>query len=173
MSRISIFRFFQAAMLLAMAASGHSQTIAGSDTSSAQRKAVMEPGLWQVNTRPEMRGGQMMVLPRNARICITDEDVNAGRIPLVSMPACQVQEGGVWEGEQLTLKMECKGLPKQSQYGGTLKAQAKAFQGQIDVVLVPDKDGVERGHMVYHQTGTWVAAQCPSTKVPGASQAAQ
>lgn len=157
-------------LMLAVAVPSHAQTASAPEAPAAQALAPMEPGLWQVNTRPEMLGGQMMVLPRNTRICVTSEDVQAGRIPVVSMPACQVQEGGAWEGNKLTLKLACRGLPEQAQHRGTIQAQGTSFQGQVEVILAPDKEGMERGHMVYHQMGTRVAAQCPAPKAPVASQ---
>lgn len=130
----------------------------------------LEPGLWQVNTRPEMVGGQMMALPRNTRVCVTEDDVKEGRIAVISMPACQVQAGGAWVDNALTLKLACRGLPENAQYRGTLEAQGKTFHGRVEVVLAPDKEGMERGHMVYHQIGNWMAAECPTSKTQKTSQ---
>lgn len=160
-------------LMLTVAAHSHAQTASAPDTPVAQAAAPMQPGLWQVNTRPEMVGGQMMVLPRNTRICVTHEDVQQGRIPVVSMPACQVQAGGTWTDNTLTLNLACRGLPEQVEYRGSLQAQGKTFQGRVEVVLAPDKEGLERGYMVYHQMGSWVAAECPTPKNQSASQPAQ
>ena len=160
-------------LMLVAAAAGHAQTASAPEDPAAQALTPLAPGLWQVNTRPEMVGGQMMVLPRNTRMCLTREDVQEGRIPVVSMPACQVQAGGTWTDNTLTLKLACRGLPEQVEYRGSLQAQGKTFQGRVDVVLAPDKEGLERGHMVYHQMGSWVAAECPTPKSQSASQPAQ
>ncbi len=170
MFKFSAIPMLLASFMLAAATNSHAQTGTTPDAPAAQAALPLEPGLWQVNTRPEMVGGQMMVLPRNTRMCVTSEDVQAGRIPVVSMPACQVQEGGTWEGNKLTLKLACRGLPEQAQQRGTIQAQGTSFQGQVEVILAPDKEGMERSHMVYHQVGTRVAAQCPAPKAPGASQ---
>ena len=152
---------------LAVVTSSHAQPATAPDAPSAQAAAPLEPGVWRGNTRPEMVGGQMMVLPRDTQLCVTSEDIQAGRIPVISMPACKVQEGGVWAGNQLNLKLACVGLPEQARVSGVLQATGKSFQGRVEVILEPAKDGMDRGHLVYHQMGIWVAAQCQPAKPTG------
>lgn len=165
-NRQSMSRLAAGLLLAWLAAAGPAQVQAQGQAQEAATTAApaaapaLEPGLWQIQSRPDIRGGQMMALPRSQRVCLRAQDIETGRIPLLLMPACQVQPGGRWEGTQLTLKISCNGLPEQAQYSGSLQAQGKSVQGQIEVILAPAQEGVERGHFIYHQMGQWVGP-CP------------
>lgn len=169
MFKFSAIPMLLASFMLAAATNSHAQTGTTPDAPTAQAVPLLDPGVWRVNTRPEMVGGQMMVLPRDTQLCVTSEDIQAGRIPVISMPACKVQEGGVWTGNQLDLKLACAGLPEQARVSGVLQANGKSFQGRVEVILEPSKEGMDRGHLVYHQMGIWVGAQCQPAKPSGAA----
>jgi hypothetical protein len=115
-----------------------------------------------VTTRPEMQGPPMPVPPRTTNLCITPLDVTTGRILIPSMPACGV-DGGTWEGAVLNLTLTCKGLPSGATISGSLQVADKAFSGTVIVVLQPAQEGASRGHVTYHETGQWMAADCPAS----------
>jgi hypothetical protein len=105
-----------------------------------------------------------MALPRTFNICVTPEELALGRVRVPSMPMCHAQEGGRWDGSKLTLKLACEGLSAESLVSGELQAAGKGFTAQVEVVLDPSKEGAERGHFVYTQTGKWVAETCPAPR---------
>lgn len=129
----------------------------------------MAPGLWSVVTRPDMQG-PLPPLPRTNRLCISPEDVAAGRVAVPSMPACKVR-GGLWTGTQLALELSCPGLPEQARVSGELQVSGTLFTGRVTVISQPDQEGAARGEFTYQQMGRWLASDCtaaPSLPAPAA-----
>lgn len=120
----------------------------------------MVSGLWLVVTRPEMQG-PLPPFPRTTRLCLSADDISAGRVSVPSMPVCRVL-GGVWSGAQLALELTCPGLPEHAQVVGELQASGVLFTGKVTIVSQPDQVGAARGEFSYQQMGRWLAADCPT-----------
>lgn len=131
----------------------------------------MASGFWLVVTRPEMQG-PLPPLPRTTRLCLSPDDVLAGRVAVPSMPVCRVQ-GGVWSGAQLALELKCPGLPEHARAVGELQASAVSFTGKVTIVSQPDQEGAARGEFSYQQMGRWLGSDCPVMPAPVPSPRAE
>lgn len=118
----------------------------------------LEPGLWEVVTRPEFPNTPIPPAPKTDRYCLSVSDMAAGLIPVRTAPACKVL-GGTYKGQQLELNIECSDIPKAS---GKLDLADKTFTGRAELLVVPGQDGVGRVAFYYNYTGRWVSA-CPKT----------
>ncbi|MBS4096567.1 MAG: DUF3617 family protein [Sulfuricella sp.] len=125
---------------------------------AGEPEQVLEPGLWEVVTRPTFPGVPAHPLPKTDRFCLTSSDIAAGLIPVRMAPACKVL-GGTYKGNQLELKIECADMPQAS---GKLELAGKTFTGRVETVAVPGQEGVGRVAFYYNHSGNWFSACPPS-----------
>jgi hypothetical protein len=123
-------------------------------------------GGWEITTRPEFPGVPMIPVPKTDKLCLSAEDIAAGRIPLRSAPGCNVQ-GGKWQGKRLQLNIVCSDAPADAQITGTLDANEKSLAGEITIVSQPSQEGPAAARFTYRHNGKWLAADCPTAPPPG------
>ena len=128
------------------------------DRGAAGGGAMLEPGLWELRSRPELSGVPMVSAPRVSRVCLSGQDVATGNIDLASIPTCKVV-GGAWQGGSLRLRFSCAALPEGFRIEGVVEPRQRSLVGRIE--LRPANDmSTSRSPFVYHQEGRWVSASC-------------
>jgi hypothetical protein len=122
---------------------------------------ALEPGFWEVVTRPDFPGVPMLLAPKLDKMCLSKADITRGDIKLRSMPACKVISGA-WQKNTLNLQLECDPTPPGAILMGALHAAGKSFTGEIDLISDPTKEGAESGRFKYHHQGKWISTTCPA-----------
>lgn len=148
-----------AALLLAFTCLAPAHAAGGAD----KQAQPLAPGLWEITTRPEFPGIPMIPAPKIDRLCLTAEDISAGRIQLRSAPGCNVQ-GGKWQDARLQLDIVCSDAPAEARITGMLDAGEKTLAGEIALVHQPSQEGAAAGRFTYRHNGKWVAADCPASR---------
>ena len=128
------------------------------DRGSGAGAAALEPGLWELRSRPELSGVPVLSAPRSSRVCLTPQDIAAGNIDLASIPTCKVI-GGAWEGASLRLRFDCRALPAGFRIEGVVEPRQRSLTGRIELRQAHEASNT-RASFVYHQEGRWVAASC-------------
>lgn len=138
---------------------GVSCILFGSVAAFAAEPLALEPGNWKLVTRPELNGAPMVAAPRTTWLCLTEDSIRAGNIPIPMLPACQVS-GGKWSGSQLQLQFTCQSLATAVSTTGVLNAAGASLDGRINVTLNPDANSTGSGTVAYIFTGQRQQATC-------------
>ena len=122
---------------------------ASAATCAGAGAAALEPGLWELRSRPELSGVPVLSAPRNSRVCLTPQDIAAGNIDLASIPTCKVI-GGAWEGASLRLRFDCRALPAGFRIEGVVEPRQRSLTGSDldDALLGARVDGIDNAQDV-------------------------
>ena len=57
---------------------------------NAQAPVKLQPGFWEITTKPEFPGVPIIPVPKIDKLCLNKDDIAGGRIDLRSAPGCKV-----------------------------------------------------------------------------------
>lgn len=112
------------------------------------KASLIEPGLWEVVSQPRFPNAPIPVSPKNDMVCLTADDIAAGRIPVRLAPHCQIQ-GGVAKGKEIEFKVDCGGIPAAAK----ITANERTFSGQGEMQVVDGKEGEGRVTFYFNYSG--------------------
>ena len=138
-------------------------TVVRMDTPSQANSAThnLQPGLWEVVTHPEFPSVPVEPQPRTDTLCLTAEDIAAGKLPLRSTPSCRVT-GGTWLDRNLRLALVCEDdVPPDVVVRGSLQAQEQSFNGKIELITPKTDEGTPSGVYSYNHSAKWLGEACP------------
>lgn len=128
---------------------------------NAQAPVKLQPGFWEITTKPEFPGVPIIPVPKIDKLCLNKDDIAGGRIDLRSAPGCKVI-GGKWIDNRLQLDIACGDAPPEAKMSGELIASGQTLTSKIDLISQPGQEGAAAGHFVYIGSGRLLAGDCPA-----------
>lgn len=106
-------------------------------------------GLWEVATTPDLKGIPANPMPKIDQLCLSDQAIRDGIIPLRIAVACKVT-GGTWRGDKLNLAISCQDAPADTAIPNEISANGQGFSGYIALNAM----------ITYRYQGKWLGAAC-------------
>lgn len=109
----------------------------------------MAAGLWEISTTPEFKGIPANPIPKIDRICLDEQSIRAGAIPVRVAVSCKITSGH-WDGKQLSLVVACQDAPPDTKVPNEFTATDKTISGYIALNAM----------ITYRYQGTWLSDEC-------------